>query len=299
MALLQLGSVIRIMDNSIGQPTTATILEYRMGGSSTSVQYRISYNDTARRQWISDEELRGKILPDDPQQGKEGPNHMVAGSIAAGLNSSAMGGYTFETTVRKAEDAMEVDPANVKSKKATGTKVTSKIIDWDYDSLPVKIPLPPQLRKQLNDDHSLIHQGKELVPLPRTPSVSDILENWTREYASTEQSDAPVITMLKTLFQHELGNHLLYRLERFQHAEFMSRNPGLSVDKAYGAEHLLRLFVILPWFLSNTQLADDVIHNIKMVVANLMEYMRLNMGTFFCQEYEPASAAALLDAGLS
>lgn len=180
------------------------------------------------------------------------------------------------------------------------TKSTSKIIDWDYDSLPVKIPIPPQLRKQLNDDSMFVNQSRELVPLPRIPSAGDILENWAREYASAETTEATeIINMLKILFQQELGNHLLFRLERFQYAEFLSRNPGVSVDKAYGAEHLLRLFVILPWFLSNAELDESVIHSVKIVVANLMEYMRLNMGTFFCQEYEPASNAALQDAGLS
>ena len=197
----------------------------------------------------------------------------------------------------------EPEPAKEKSRRgrqAPSTRAAMKPLDWDYDALPVKIPLPPQLRKQLNEENVSININRELVPLPRTPSASDIMDNWARDYASGDTSEVlSVIDMLKALFQDELGNHLLYRLERYQYAEYLSRNPQMSVDKTYGAEHLLRLFVILPWFLSNAELDENIVHSIKIVVANLMEYMRLNMSTFFAQDYEPASLQALQDAGIS
>ena len=220
-------------------------------------------------------------------------------SSAKTLNSS-MQGILSDKTSEEGEEELE----KTKEKAKRGPKPTSnrgmRPLDSDYDSLPVKLPLPPQLRKQLCDEHYTIHQAKELVPLPRTPCVNDILQNWVSE---TTTSDSPenmaVIDMLRLLFQDELGNHLLYRLERYQYAEFVSRNPNVSFDKVYGAEHLLRLFVILPWFLSHAPLEESRIHTVKTVVANLLEYMRLNMTTFFAQEYEPASPAALQDAGFS
>lgn len=204
----------------------------------------------------------------------------------------------------KASEEGEEDRDKPKEKIKRGPKPTtvksSRPLDADYESLPVKLPLPPQLRKQLTDEHYTIHQSKELVPLPRTPCVNDILQNWVSETTTANSPEAmAVIDMLRLLFQDELGNHLLYRLERYQYAEFVSRNPNVSMDKVYGAEHLLRLFVILPWFLSNATLEETRIHSVKTVVANLLEYMRLNMSTFFVQEYEPASPAALQDAGFS
>jgi mortality factor 4-like protein 1 len=195
------------------------------------------------------------------------------------------------------EDREEVRRRRTAAKMSQRTS-SSKIIDADYESLPVKIPLPPQLKKKLSDEQSIITQGKELIPLPRTPSASDILDHWARDNASDDTDVLAVTEMLKALFREELGSHLLYRLERLQYAELVARNPHLTVDKSYGAEHLLRLFVILPWFLSNAQLEEDIIHSVKLVVTNLMEYMRQNMSTFFTQEYEPASPETLQDAGL-
>lgn len=218
----------------------------------------------------------------------------------ASTSSSSMKGIVSDKISDEGEEDGERTKDKPKKTPKPSTTRSTRPLDGDYDSLPVKLALPPQLRKQLTDEHYTIHQSKELVPLPRTPCVHDILQNWVSE---TTTSDSPetmaVIDMIQLLFQDELGNHLLYRLERYQYAEFVSRNPNVSVDKVYGAEHLLRLFVILPWFLSHAPLEETRIHTVKTVVTNLLEYMRLNMSTFFAQEYEPATPAALQDAGYS
>lgn len=247
--------------------------------------------------WYLEDELQKIIVPSE-QPAQQQP---VAVLPVPAAPLSAPPPEKLPTPSSMQED--EPEPVKEKPKRAPraqSTRPVAKPLDWDYDALPVKIPLPPQLRKQLNDESVLINNNKELVPLPRTPSASDIMDNWARDYASGDTTEVlSVIDMLKALFQDELGNHLLYRLERYQYAEYLSRNPQLSVDKTYGAEHLLRLFVILPWFLSNARLDESAVHSIKIVVANLMEYMRLNMSTIFAQDYEPASLQALQDAGLS
>jgi hypothetical protein len=263
-----------------------------------SAHFAISWH----RQWFTEEELastRGEAASKDELSLKNG-SESVMNAIAYSSESVPQGSAMDSAMDYQDDNAEPVKERARRVARTQSTRSSSKVVDWDYDTLPVKIPIPPQLRKQLNDEHGFVNQSKELVPLPRIPSASDIMDNWAREYVSTSNaSDLEVIDMLKTLFQDELGNHLLYRLERFQYAEFMSRNPLMSADKIYGAEHLLRLFVILPWFLSNAQLDEEVTHSIKIVVANLMEYMRLNMGTFFVQEYEPASHEALQDAGVA
>lgn len=208
-----------------------------------------------------------------------------------------------EAASSSSRDRVTDDAEEPKSRKKPGPKQkeksTSKIIDHDYDSLPVKIPLPPQLRQKLNDDAAMILTNKEILPLPRTPSASDILDHWSRDFASSDVDAMAVIDMLKKLFRKELGKHLLYRLERLQYAELVARNSSVTVDHAYGAEHLLRLFVVLPWFLSNSKLSEELVHSVKIVVTNIMDYMRLNMTTFFATEYESASPAALADADLA
>lgn len=221
---------------------------------------------------------------------------MQNGAYGASSHSASPwpnGNHTGEEEAEKAKEKPK------KTAKPTAPR-SVRPLESDYDSLAVKIPLSPQLRKQLTDEHAAINNGKELVQLPRTPSVSDILELWVNDQGTGENPDVmAVIDMIRSLFQLELGNNLLYRLERYQYAEFIHRNPTLSLDKVYGAEHLLRFFVILPWFLSNAPLEEQLIHSVKIVAASLLEFMRLQSSTFFAQEYEPASPAALQDAGFS
>lgn len=262
------------------------------------------YNGVMSRAWYMEDEVRTLMVTTEQSE----PEKTNALPLTAATPIATPAPEPESSAAAMQED--EPEPVKEKPKRApraqsapsapSARPAASKPLDWDYDALPVKIPLPPQLRKQLNDESVLINNSKELVPLPRTPSASDIMDNWARDYASGDTSEVlSVIDMLKALFQDELGNHLLYRLERYQYAEYLSRNPQFSVDKTYGAEHLLRLFVILPWFLSNARLEENTVHSIKIVVANLMEYMRLNMSTIFAQDYEPASLQALQDAGLS
>lgn len=56
---------------------------------------------------------------------------------------------------------------------------------------------------------------------------------------------------IKIYFDFTLGDHLLYAPERDQYKTYKNEASPSSV---YGAEHLLRLFVKLPQFLSQSQL---------------------------------------------
>lgn len=96
----------------------------------------------------------------------------------------------------------------------------------------------------------------QLIPLPRTPTVSKILDDYAAATASTLKPSQisilkEVIAGLKLYFDKSLGNNLLYRFERGQYSEMKRRFSGLIPDETeekremcnvYGVEHLLRLF---------------------------------------------------------
>ena len=93
----------------------------------------------------------------------------------------------------------------------------------------------------------------QLVPLPRKPTVSEILKTYgaaeraTRpKRAGTAEADIfeEVISGIKQYFDRCLGNILLYRFERQQYVDIRRSSEGKDMSDIYGAEHLLRLFGI-------------------------------------------------------
>jgi len=105
--------------------------------------------------------------------------------------------------------------------------------------------------------YAFIHQLLiQLVPLPRKPTVSEIL----KAYSTTDKANRPsrpgsaeadifeeVISGIKLYFDRCLGNILLYRFERQQYVDVRRSSEGKEMSDIYGAEHLLRLFGIVPY----------------------------------------------------
>jgi hypothetical protein len=112
----------------------------------------------------------------------------------------------------------------------------------------------------LVDDWENVTKKSQLVPLPRSPNVESILQEYRRHYLSLKKepkatSRPPavldeVLEGLKLYFNKALGNNLLYRFERAQYVQARKEwsndkaNEGIDMipSKVYGGEHLLRLF---------------------------------------------------------
>jgi hypothetical protein len=112
----------------------------------------------------------------------------------------------------------------------------------------------------LVDDWENVTKKSQLVPLPRKPSVDEILQEYRVHYLSLKKegksaSRPPavldeVLEGLKLYFNKALGNNLLYRFERAQYVQARKdwasdkANEGVEMEpsKVYGGEHLLRLF---------------------------------------------------------
>ncbi|KAJ3622610.1 hypothetical protein Zmor_004457 [Zophobas morio] len=85
-----------------------------------------------------------------------------------------------------------------------------------------------------------------MVPLPRTPNVAQILDEYLNSKAKLSDSSdgvvAEVVEGLRTYFDQALGMLLLYRLERAEYTDQLNQQPDQPMSSVYGAEHLLRLF---------------------------------------------------------
>lgn len=91
----------------------------------------------------------------------------------------------------------------------------------------------------------------QLVCLPRSPNVQDILQDFSESVTSLEpplpqhQSLLPtIIAGLQLYFDRSIGANLLYRFERPQYAEVRKKyvtGQEKEMSLVYGTEHLLRM----------------------------------------------------------
>ncbi|CAG8462971.1 10310_t:CDS:2 [Cetraspora pellucida] len=108
------------------------------------------------------------------------------------------------------------------------------------------IDLPEALRAFMVHDSNNI-KSRMFVPLPRKPTVSDIINDYRawrcEKYGNKDSCHAEEIIMgVHFYFNRCLGTRLLYQLERHQYKEMREKFKHLDNSQIYGAEHLLRLF---------------------------------------------------------
>lgn len=113
----------------------------------------------------------------------------------------------------------------------------------------INLEIPDILKARLVDDWEWITKDQRLVPLPRKPSVSQILLDYRMSVPSKRPGSAEAETFeelmsgLQIYFDKCLGTILLYRFERQQYAEIRREHgPDARMSEIYGAEHFLRLF---------------------------------------------------------
>lgn len=152
--------------------------------------------------------------------------------------------------------------------------------------------LPAALKQQLVDDWEFVTKEHRLVPLPRKHSVSSIVDMWARSHAAPEDiACREVAEGIKAYFDAALPTTLLYKFERLQFNEFyfgpnsMARNDAYPV-RHYGAEHLTRLLLKLPYMLESTGVDVNMMRRIAEKVNDLARFMAENGRLLFLYEYD-------------
>ena len=116
----------------------------------------------------------------------------------------------------------------------------------------IKIEVPDNLKSLLVDDWEYVTKNGQLVTLPRTPNVSEVLEDYRKHLIDTNNTtiDGQLLDELtaglKLYFVKALGTRLLYRFEREQYAEAKIKYADKEMSDIYGAEHLARMFGKFP-----------------------------------------------------
>ncbi|XP_057543816.1 protein MRG1-like, partial [Amaranthus tricolor] len=186
--------------------------------------------------------------------------------------------------------------SNKKKQKTNVTKGKKQKSDEkqsvDADKI-VKIQMPSTLKKQLVDDWEFVTQKDQLVKLPCSPNVDDVLKKYleyrTRKDCKMTDSIAEILNGLHCYFDKALPLMLLYKNERQQYHDVVTSNISPSI--VYGAKHLLRLFVKLPELLAYVNIEEETKTCLQQKLVDFLIFLQKNQSTFFVSVYDGSKAA--------
>ncbi|KAF9078106.1 MRG-domain-containing protein [Rhodocollybia butyracea] len=171
----------------------------------------------------------------------------------------------------------------------------------------MKLAVPEVLKVLLVDDWEAVTKNHQLVTLPRSPTVRQILSQF-EDHVKTTTTSLPSPTLLthticsglQIYFDRSCGMSLLYRFERHQYAEVRKKyitGPQVKIEESsdiemssiYGGEHLLRMLVSLPQMVANSQMDGESVSLVKEYVNELLRYLESNKDSIFQREYDTPS----------
>ncbi|EPB90385.1 hypothetical protein HMPREF1544_02751 [Mucor circinelloides 1006PhL] len=167
----------------------------------------------------------------------------------------------------------------------------------DYLNRPeIKLDIPDTLKGQLVDDWENVTKNQQLVTLPRTVNVNEVLSRYKRfkkeKKGSRELNEDlldEVLEGLRIYFNKALGSMLLYRFERHQYADMRRQHGETDLVEIYGAEHLLRLFVQMPSLIAHTNMDPDAVSVLSDYLTDILRFMQKHQNQLFQAEYENAA----------
>jgi len=220
----------------------------------------------------------------------------AANASAASSSKHKSGGGHKDGSASKAGASMRKDGGR-------GTK-RGREEDEGNKKPEMKLNVPEVLKVKLVDDWEAVTKNNQLVPVPRTPTVVEILEEFC-DYAKTSSNlreadllTSTIVSGLQVYFDKSLGANLLYRFERPQYAEIRKRyitGPKVIIGQEkemsaiYGAEHFLRMLVSLPQMVATSTMDPESVSLLKDYVNELFVWMVQERDRLFVREYESAS----------
>lgn len=168
-----------------------------------------------------------------------------------------------KTQKENAEETDENQDGNAKAKKSkTDLDLDALIKSQGRDEYRIKVPLPLVLKKLLVNDWENMTQKRKLIKLPKTMTVSVILDDFYDHLKkkkldkTSEEQLLVILEGIRCYFDAAVGTLLLYHFERLQFEALFEDEETKDLDfcDIYGAEHLIRLFVKLPLLFEHVEL---------------------------------------------
>jgi mortality factor 4-like protein 1 len=121
--------------------------------------------------------------------------------------------------------------------------------------------MPDNLKALIVDDWERVTKNNSVVKLPAEKTIRQIFKDWRDEEEPKRKGNRidmdvldEVVAGIMEYFEKMLDKILLYRYERPQYRMLRKKTqhesgPGNGPIDVYGAEHLIRLFSMFPFFL--------------------------------------------------
>ncbi|KAJ3120184.1 Mortality factor 4-like protein 2 [Nowakowskiella sp. JEL0407] len=125
----------------------------------------------------------------------------------------------------------------------------------------------------------------QVLPLPRPISVAKIISNYLDvkfniftltpfllplEMNELKKTVKEIMLGLVFYFNNALEN-ILYQYEKSQYLNILKMYPGIKMCDIYGAEHLVRLLVVLPKYIANSPLDSDSVEALEFHLSDLLK----------------------------
>ena len=202
---------------------------------------------------------------------------------------------TVTTTAVNSSANLETEKKRVCLQSIEPETTVSKQSSSNEISHIVRIVIPKELQAMLTDDWDFIFRQKLLFHLPAKVTVHKILKKYLDEITTLSSNPSHVKEMvlgLQEYFNVMLGSQLLYKFERPQYGDMLSKFPSLTASQIYGAFHFLRFFVQLDSILpKQSHMAEDNMKLILFYVQDCLQFIKLHKEDFFdVSDYETAPA---------
>ncbi|KAG2789864.1 hypothetical protein JG687_00012764 [Phytophthora cactorum] len=274
------------------------------GGRLTdSTQYYLHYQGWAKKwdEWVrhdrvledtpTNRALQKKAKEDVAKAKKEKRLFKKKKISSAGVDAPSSRKSPFKRMKRSTEGEYEEFPGPTDAAADDGTSAKQ-----------INIQMPFSLKKQLVEDwKNVTHAPHKLVPLPRKPNVSQIIQtylefkkNKVRDGEASEEKEYKniegIMQGVQSYFDRALSSILLYRMERRQYQELRQKqSEEVPLSQIYGAEHLIRLFVRLPVLLASSNISPRELNQIQARLNDFLKFVQKNSAAWFVTEYEAAS----------
>ncbi|PIA19648.1 MRG-domain-containing protein [Coemansia reversa NRRL 1564] len=222
--------------------------------------------------------------------------------VVASKHTSRIGSETESSQPQYQQQQQQQQRSRKRARESSVEKTRDEREESLMKSPEIKISIPNALKAQLVDDWERITKDKLLVPLPRSPTVAEMLGQYLEYRRSSKDKRRSgrrndddivdeIIEGLKLYFNKALGNILLYRFERYQYKQLCEKHSDKTPSEIYGCEHLLRLFVQLPALIAHTNMDEEAVQVLKEHMGDVLKYMHKFSKSLFVDEYENASPA--------
>ncbi|KAF2005069.1 NuA4 histone acetyltransferase complex, Eaf3/MRG15 subunit [Amniculicola lignicola CBS 123094] len=275
-------------------------------GGKSSFEYKVHYKGWKNTwdDWVPEDRLRKNT----PEQRELSNNlrHAVLEAQRAAKQAQAPGKKKPQGSARGSEERQNSVAAAPRGQKRMRDQDLEKEDDY-HSRRAVRIYMPDRLKSLLVDDWENVTKNLQLVSLPAKKPAGIILD----EYLESQKAHRPtrsvefeileeVVSGLKEYFNRALGRLLLYRFEREQYLDIVTRmeSPtsdltGLAISDIYGGEHLLRLFVSMPELLAQTNMDSNSVNRLREELTTMLTWLSKEpqVNAFFASVYESPGTA--------